>query len=185
MARGAKESISRSRPARSGNQCMIALELRPRLFGFAVFEGPGMLLDWGARTYQCEERPDAAIRKLEPLIQTYAPIIVVVRKRSNLSRYTQRNVRALTEGIRRILRSNSISFGYVTTKQVRSHFAPYGCKTKQEIGAVLSVQFEELAGRLPPKRKPWQSERHSMIIFDAVASGSVYFGSNPRLSSCR
>jgi len=42
--------------------------------------------------------------------------------------------------------------------------------TKQEMAELLAKKFpDELASRLPPKRKPWKSEDKRMDIFDAVA----------------
>jgi hypothetical protein len=42
--------------------------------------------------------------------------------------------------------------------------------TKQEMAELLARQFpDDLAARLPPKRKPWKSEDTRMDIFDAVA----------------
>jgi hypothetical protein len=42
--------------------------------------------------------------------------------------------------------------------------------TKQEMAEMLAGKFpDELASRLPPKRKPWKSEDSRMDIFEAVA----------------
>lgn len=42
--------------------------------------------------------------------------------------------------------------------------------TKHALAEILAKQFsEELASRLPPKRKAWMSEDYRMDIFDAVA----------------
>ena len=40
---------------------------------------------------------------------------------------------------------------------------------------MIAMQFpDELASRLPPKRKPWKSEDARMDIFDAVALAVVF-----------
>jgi hypothetical protein len=42
------------------------------------------------------------------------------------------------------------------------------------LAEILATRFpEELAPRLPPKRKPWISEDYRMDIFDAVALAIV------------
>jgi hypothetical protein len=47
--------------------------------------------------------------------------------------------------------------------------------TKQEIAELLAGKYpDELASRLPPKRKPWKSEDTRMDIFDAVALAVVF-----------
>jgi hypothetical protein len=46
--------------------------------------------------------------------------------------------------------------------------------TKQQMAELLVMQFpDELASRLPPKRKTWESEDGRMDIFDAVALAVV------------
>jgi hypothetical protein len=39
----------------------------------------------------------------------------------------------------------------------------------------LAQRFPELAAKLPPKRKIWQSEDYRMSIFDAASLGVAYF----------
>jgi len=46
---------------------------------------------------------------------------------------------------------------------------------KYEVASALARQFPDLASRLPPKRKIWQSEDYRMGIFDAAALGAAYF----------
>jgi len=54
-------------------------------------------------------------------------------------------------------------------------FAGTGAGTKYGIATALVRAFPELLVRLPPKRKPWQTEDSRMSIFDAVALGLTYF----------
>ena len=47
--------------------------------------------------------------------------------------------------------------------------------TKHEMAEYLAKQFpDELAARVPPKRKLWKSELSRMDIFDAVGLAVVY-----------
>jgi len=47
--------------------------------------------------------------------------------------------------------------------------------TKHEIASAIGELFVELVWKLPTKRKPWQSEDHNMVIFDAAALGVTLF----------
>jgi hypothetical protein len=51
---------------------------------------------------------------------------------------------------------------------------------KYEVASALARQFPDLALRLPPKRKCWQSEHYRMGIFDAAAVGVAYFVQSKR-----
>ena len=47
--------------------------------------------------------------------------------------------------------------------------------TKHALAEILAKRFpEELATRLPPKRRPWTSEDYRMDILDAVALVLVF-----------
>lgn len=46
---------------------------------------------------------------------------------------------------------------------------------KYEVASVLARQFPDLAPRLPPKRKFYESEDYRIGIFDAAAVGVAYF----------
>jgi len=48
-------------------------------------------------------------------------------------------------------------------------------RNKYEVASALALQFPDLASRLPPRRKCWQSEDYRMGIFDAAALGVAYF----------
>ena len=161
-----------------GSPRALALELRPRRFGFAVFEGPSQLLDWGACTYgrPRDSQSITAATRIAPLIDTYTPSVAIVRKRTKLSSDVAKAMVAVTLRIEGELKRHEVRLQSVDADEVRYFFGQYGCKTKHDIASVLADWFEELAWKLPPKRKPWQSERHSTALFDAVAVGVAFFG---------
>jgi hypothetical protein len=53
-------------------------------------------------------------------------------------------------------------------------------RNKDEIASVLGERFPELAPRVPPRRRAWQSEDYRMSIFDAAALGVAYFDRRAR-----
>src|SRR2546428_11706888 len=62
-------------------QRILALDVRPRSFAFAVFEGSRELLDWGARSFRGGVN---AVRvplgpKVTRLLDEYAPEVLVVK----------------------------------------------------------------------------------------------------------
>ena len=56
----------------------------------------------------------------------------------------------------------------VTRPEIRERFGHVG-KTKWKIAKALVGRYPELEWKLPPKRKPWQSEDERMNIFDALS----------------
>jgi hypothetical protein len=163
-----------------GSARAVALEVRPQRLAFAVFEGPRQLLDWGTRTHRPSrsDKSTNAGARIAPLIDTYTPLIAIIRQRTNLSSNTARVVGAVTRRIERELKQHGVRLHFVGADEVRYFFGQYGCKTKHEIASVLADWFEELSWKLPPKRKPWQSERHATALFDAVAVGVAFFAAS-------
>jgi hypothetical protein len=58
----------------------------------------------------------------------------------------------------------------VRRKDAKRYFAARGCRSKNDVARWLITRFPPLAWRLPPKRKLWQREAHSVVIFDAAAT---------------
>lgn len=156
---------------------LLALEVRPHCFGFVVFEGPLKLLDWGKRRFAGAPaiRRQLVASKIEALLKAYSPMSLVMRTREVSSRRTTESVRLAIETIRAQGNILSVKLHSLDASVVRTHFARLGCTTKHEIASWIAREFEELSWKLQPSRKPWHSERSSMPVFDAAASGIVYF----------
>src|SRR5713226_2803439 len=61
---------------------ILCLDVRPRSFAFVAFEGPKMVLDWGARSFR---RGVNAVRvplgiKVARLLDEYAPCVLVLER---------------------------------------------------------------------------------------------------------
>ncbi len=151
---------------------IIAFDVRPRRFGFAVFEGPNEVLDFGARSFP---KGRSAVRvsmqkKLATLFTDFDPAVVVLRGR--MLDGSKRESR-IAEALQKEALERAISVRFVTPGAVGRAFA--GHNNKHEIASTLAQQFPALASKLPPKRKIWQSEAYRTSIFDASALGITYF----------
>jgi len=64
---------------------ILAVDLRSRSFGFAVFEGPTRLLDWGVKSFRqgVNEPTIPASEKLAVLMDDLSPSTIVLRKRDS------------------------------------------------------------------------------------------------------
>src|SRR5436305_5159583 len=61
---------------------ILALDLRPRSFGYVVFEGPAELLEWGVRSFRSGTNTVRvpAHEKLARLLEEYVPSTLVVKE---------------------------------------------------------------------------------------------------------
>jgi len=153
---------------------VLSLDLQPRGFGYAVFEGTARLVDWGATDIR-KDKERVVLRKIGELVRLYRPTVLVVEDCTHARSRRNTRVRQLTETILVAAKEFGLEGYALPLASVYRMFAVSGAGTKYEIASALVRAFPELLVRLPPKRKPWQPEDVRMSIFDAVALGLAYF----------
>lgn len=139
-----------------------------RGFGFAVLEGSGMLVHWGVKSVK-RDKNTQSISKVEDLISQFRPQRIVLE---DATKYPMRSdrIQALIAQIVVLARQIGIEVTLLPREKIRRVFFGDGKGTKHALAQILAERFpEELASRLPPKRRPWMSEDCRMDIFDAVA----------------
>jgi len=151
----------------------MALDVRSRRFGFAIFEGPNELLDYGVKGFRT--RVDTVQfsprQKLATLFEDFNVATVVWRGPAS---GTSRQKSSIVDALQRESLDRRISVKLVTRGVVKKAFAGSN-RSKYEIASALAQQFPALDSKLPSKRKCWQSEIHRMSMFDAAALGVAYF----------
>jgi Holliday junction resolvasome RuvABC endonuclease subunit len=151
------------------NERILAIAPSSRGFGFAVMEGGDTLVDWGVRSVTGDKNIDA-LKKAEAMIALYKPGVLVLEDASAKRSRRSRRIRDLTKQIIATTARRRINVALLSREQVMQTFFEDGRGTKHSIARILAMRFrEELGHRLPPKRKPWNSEDYRMGIFDAVA----------------
>jgi Holliday junction resolvasome RuvABC endonuclease subunit len=147
---------------------VLALDPSSRGFGFAVFEGPDALIDWGVKQVKGSKHREC-LSRIERLMDHYQPEMVVVEDCA--SRHCRRclRVRELIGDILALAAERRVRSRAVSRAAVRKAFSRTGASTKHQIATTIAETFPELALNLPPYRTPWMSEDARMAIFDAVA----------------
>ena len=117
-----------------------------------------------------------ASEKLTRLLEEYIPSTLVVKEiRPCADSRTAAKLKEILDAIKTEARRHRVAIRSITRKSIRTAFSDLSRTTKYEIASALSKRFPELGWKLPPKRKPWQSEDYRMSIFDAAAAGVAYF----------
>jgi len=151
---------------------ILAIDLRSRSFGFAVFEGPTRLLDWGVKSFRqgVNTVKIPASPKFAELMDQFSPSTIVVRKEFVESRKKA--------GMRQALfmqaKEHRIPVRLLSRRVVKDAFVDSN-RNKYTIAAAIVKQLPELAPKLPAVRKIWKSEDYRMSVFDAAALGVAYF----------
>ena len=155
---------------------IIALDITSRGFGFAVMEGPEVLVDWGVKQVQPYEEA-RCLRHLEKLIQRYRPEVLVLEDHRRKARRRSVRVLSLIEKVTALAKLAGVPVRLVNWERVKAAFAPNAFINKFGIARAIGRHLPELTSRVPPFRKAWMSEDYRMAIFDAVALALTFYSS--------
>lgn len=148
---------------------ILALDLHPQRFGYAVLETPTDLLDWGVRRRYRKHEPlrDSSIqRSLRSLLEMWRPSLILIKEPSkHRTARTEKRLASLVDEVRRC----RIPARSLTDHEVCSVFGSGSNMTKYAMASMLVRQFPFLTFTLPPPRKIWKSEDYRMHMFAAVA----------------
>jgi hypothetical protein len=150
---------------------ILAVEIRAARMGYAVFESPQQLRDFGAVTFSA---PGFARTRTARLLRLYCPSVLVLH--GSGSRYP-RDMR-VRKAIARIVRSEAekaaVSTAYISENAFKSFFEEYSCRNKYDIATVVAKWFPELAWRIPRALDFYDAEPAQMLYFDSIALGMVH-----------
>jgi hypothetical protein len=144
-----------------------------RGFGYAVMEEPKSLVDWGIRSVKGDKNAQSLVH-VEAMIALYQPTVLVLQDHLDEDFRRSPRVRKLIAELNALARRRKVSVKRFSNAEVRTTLCGDKEKTKHDVAVKLADEFpEELASRLPPKRRAWTSEPYQMAIFDAVALARV------------
>ena len=159
--------MSKSRSCR-----ILALDVRPRRFGYVAFESSTSLMDFGVKRF---DSPETGSLWVNALFSKFRPSVLVLRRITERSRRNQPRTREVLRWLRRVAKRASIQITLVSEGGLKDYFGPQGHGTKYQIARALAVTLSELHWKLPPRRHLWQTEHWNAPIFDAASLGVVYF----------
>ena len=148
---------------------VLALDLHPLSFGYALFEGSNELIDWGIKNFRHGVN---AVKvplniKLGLLLDQCSPDVVVIRETRTAA------LKNMAREIRALAKHRKIPVRVISVASVREAFPDAG-HNKYQIASVIAERYPELSPRLGLRRKLWQPEKYSMSIFVAAAIGIAY-----------
>jgi len=148
-----------------------------RGFGYAVFEGPKSLVDWGVKGVRGRQKNLASLTKVRELLAFYRPDVLVLEDYEGHGSRRARRIEILFNLIAAHAEGEGMRTASFSRAEVRDSF---GLTAKREIAESIVREFPELEPRLPPVRRIWMSEDRRMNIFDAAALAITFFNSKSR-----
>jgi len=158
----------------TGQRRILAVFPSTRGFGFAVFEGLSLPIDWGVKLIATDKNTQS-LAKIEGLVGTYKPTTIVVEDYSGEASRKCERIQHLIRDIIELARTKNISTRSYSRAQIRECFSQSGAFTKYEIAQAIATRLPELEPRIPPVREIWMPEDYRMSIFDALALAITFF----------
>jgi hypothetical protein len=153
---------------------VLAVHPCTRGFGFAVLEGRETLLDWGRKEVR-RDKHARSLQQIKLMLAYYRPDVVIVEDYQDRSCRRCRRVRELIRDIAVLAMKQKIRTRSFCRREVQTAFSSSNAITRYAIAGVIIQQLPALAPWRPPVRKPWMSESHRAVIFDAVALALTFF----------
>jgi hypothetical protein len=146
---------------------ILAIAPNSRGFGFVVFLTRKRIADWGIKEAR-HNKNAGCINHSAFLIDRYRPSAIILEDWRHQTCRRSERVRALLEAIGQLAIGRGITVYRYSRRQLREVFAGSG-KSKDAIAIAVSQMVPALLPWLPRKRRIWESEQHSMAIFDAAS----------------
>jgi hypothetical protein len=147
---------------------ILALSLDWQGFGFAAFDGPDDLIDFGTRNFRHEVKIPFEAKVLLLLDANQPDALVVVEPKSALRKKIMAKITKVAKG-------EKLPVMIVSGNDIRETFAPRN-RSKYQMAQTIAERYPELHFRLPSPRKAYDSEKFGITIFEAAAAGFTYYG---------
>ncbi|MBJ7535402.1 hypothetical protein JDN40_14930 [Rhodomicrobium vannielii ATCC 17100] len=152
---------------------VFAIAPTSRGFGYVLFAARAKPLDWGVKEIR-NEKNRQSLAKIEAMIRTILPAVVVLEDREHRTCRRSLRVRVLLHHIAALAEAQGLTVATYSRRDVRAAFGKKG-KSKDAIAGVIVEEVPALLPWLPRRRRIWESEQHSMAIFEAAALAMVHY----------
>lgn len=149
---------------------LFAVDPAHKGFGYAVFELPFQLVEFGFAIVEGDKHA-GAIARCKELIDRFRPDALVIEDAAAPGARRYPRVRRLLESITTLAEGRGIQVRPIARTEVIKCFSPLDGPraTKYRIAERLAEQFPELLPKLPKPRKIWETENDKLAIFDALS----------------
>jgi len=142
--------------------------------GYALFEGVAEPVDWGIK--EIKKKADY-FEQARLIIHLFDPAVVVLQDCSGkLSRCTD-FIKALATKTATLAEKKDIGVFRYSRADIRSCFAYYSARSKDEIAREIAKLLPEFARLVPRMRGAWRREHYRMVLFDALSLIIIYYAS--------
>lgn len=138
-------------------------------FGYAVLEGENTLLDFGRKRIYGDKNAKS-LAGVEKVIARNQPDMLVLQDVNQAKRTIRLpRIKKLHDKVIALAKKQNIKVVKIGGRELRARLLGNENGTKHEMATLMAERFpDDLASRLPPKRKLWENEDARMDMFEAV-----------------
>jgi|ERR1017187_1129069 hypothetical protein len=152
---------------------ILAVSLSANGFGYAVMED-NMLVDYRNKVFLADKNANS-LTHIDKLIVRFQPDVLVLHDVNAKGTYRAPRIKELHRKVVALAKKHKLKVERLSNTELRTILLDDPKGTKHDMAKRIAKQFpDELASRMPPKRKAWTSELNRMDIFDAVGLAVVF-----------
>jgi hypothetical protein len=150
-------------------ETVLALYFNTIGFGYAVFEGITLPVDWQVR--RAKDSQDSRFgSQVRELLEQFDPTVIVIRKCLGKEQWpcsdrTKQRIRQ----VKALAKRRSIQVCDYSRADIRQCFLRYGATNKDEIARAIGEIVPDFHHLVPPIRRFWENEQYVMGVFDAIS----------------
>lgn len=153
---------------------ILAIAPTARGFGYCVMED-GAILECGYKGAK-KNKNAKSVSKIEKLMNHFLPSGLVLQDLGAAGCRRAPRIKALHRQVVGLAEQHKCKITLLSGKKLRIALLSDVRATKHKMAEMLAQKFPgELAGKLPPKRRPWENEDGRMDMFDAVGLAVVFW----------
>jgi len=159
---------------------VLAIHPTSKGFGWVLFEGPLVPVDWGIASAKVN-RSAKCMARFKQLLDQYQPSALILEKFDGDSSRRGERIRELAQTMRGFASNRDMDTAIYSKQEVSTVVTGDTKASRHAVARAVSERIPILEHRLPEARKLWQSEDDRQCLFDAAALGITHYAfTHPR-----
>jgi len=153
---------------------VLAIHPTSHGFGWVLFEGPLVPVDWGIASAKVN-RSAQCMGRYKQLLDQYEPSALILEKYGEDDSQRSERIRSLAQTMRGFANNRDMDTPVYSREEVSATVTDSKKASRHTVALAVSEQLPVLRHRLPNARKLWESEHDRQCLFDAAALGITHY----------
>ena len=156
------------------NDCVLAIHPTYRSFGWAIFEAPDVLLDWGL-VHANGRTSDRLLKRLGRILSRHQPSVLVLEEYDGDASKRADRIRGLLQAFEKTAGAHAVPTVLYERELVARILGLAPTASRYDVACAVAARIDDLSHRMPPKRKFGSSEDARQSLFAAAALAMTHY----------